>query len=146
MQYILSFHKGSLSKAISDLFPSIGIDKAKFINPCMSFYLFVTSSFILYFILSPFLMLFLVLWQDKQNRRRFFEKYAKENGFDPLVANDWSLISKKHLMATKVHTCLSFLFSFFLIYLLFIFKLVSNILNREQSTCYNITTTAYRKP
>jgi hypothetical protein len=30
-------------------------------------------------------------WQDIGNRRQFFENFAKENGFDPLIPENWYL-------------------------------------------------------
>lgn len=29
------------------------------------------------------------VWNDTRNRKKFFEDYAKENGFDPLVPENW---------------------------------------------------------
>eukprot|EP00026_Physarum_polycephalum_P000178 Phypoly_transcript_00178.p1 GENE.Phypoly_transcript_00178~~Phypoly_transcript_00178.p1 ORF type:complete len:1068 (-),score=137.60 Phypoly_transcript_00178:3031-5769(-) len=38
---------------------------------------------------------------SKEYRRRFFEKYASANGFDPLLASNWYLQPKEKIMATK---------------------------------------------
>lgn len=43
-------------------------------------------------------------WANKENRRLFFEKYAKDKGFDPLVPQNWyeaNIVEIKHV---KVHT------------------------------------------
>ena len=41
-------------------------------------------------------------WHDVENRRMFFVKYAKENGFDPLVGAHWHAQSKQVLLSQKV--------------------------------------------
>jgi hypothetical protein len=32
-------------------------------------------------------------WQNKENRRKFLDQYAKEKGFDPLLPENWYNIS-----------------------------------------------------
>lgn len=39
---------------------------------------------------------------DKNNRRKFFEDYARDNDFDPLVASNWYSQTRNHIMAYKV--------------------------------------------
>jgi len=61
---VLPFHNNSISKALLDLFPEIGLDKTKFhmINP----------------------------WRDERKRRAFFENYAESKGAArPLTAESW---------------------------------------------------------
>ena len=41
-------------------------------------------------------------WNDADNRRSFFEKYAKEHGFNPLVPENWYTISAYDCMTQKV--------------------------------------------
>jgi hypothetical protein len=41
-------------------------------------------------------------YNDRANRRRYFEDYAKENGFDPLVPENWYMQPKFKLAAKKV--------------------------------------------
>jgi len=60
---MLVFHSGSVPKALRDLFPEISINLAGF----------GISTF----------------WQQKENRRKFFENYAKSKGFDPLNPEEW---------------------------------------------------------
>jgi len=60
---VVQHHGGSLSKALLDLFPGIGLDKSE-----------LKSS---------------RRWTDAGNRRKFFENYAKQCGFDPLLAENW---------------------------------------------------------
>jgi len=72
---VISYHNGSVSKALLDLFPEIGLDKFK---------------------------MGISRWVDINNRRDFFEKYAKEKGFDPLHSSLWYLQPKSQIMAQKV--------------------------------------------
>jgi hypothetical protein len=41
-------------------------------------------------------------WEDVRNRKLFFEKYAEENGFDPLVPQNWYKVKKDKFMAARV--------------------------------------------
>eukprot|EP00026_Physarum_polycephalum_P000822 Phypoly_transcript_00823.p1 GENE.Phypoly_transcript_00823~~Phypoly_transcript_00823.p1 ORF type:complete len:527 (-),score=83.80 Phypoly_transcript_00823:937-2517(-) len=61
---VILYHDNSLAKALADLFPNIDLDKTKFEHS------------------QPML-------HYSGNRRRFFENYAREHGFDPLVADNW---------------------------------------------------------
>lgn len=36
------------------------------------------------------------------SRRKFFEDFAKEKGFDPLVANNWYLQAQDQILSLKV--------------------------------------------
>jgi hypothetical protein len=57
------------------------------------------------------------MWKLAENRRRFFENFAKTNGFDPLIAEAWYSQPSEKILSAKVHVFLSlFLFyiSFFL--------------------------------
>jgi hypothetical protein len=44
--------------------------------------------------ISYLTFLYLALWHSWDSRRKFFEDYAKENEFDPYVAENWYLRSK----------------------------------------------------
>lgn len=68
------------------------------------------------------LLIILVMWREEENRKKFFEWYAKKNEFDPLVPDNWYRVSIESIMSFKV----SFLFLF-----LFFFKLFSFVLIRE---------------
>jgi hypothetical protein len=81
-----------------ELYPTIGIDRAnlKHWNECRYYS-------------SPFFhpkKIYKAKWNKATTRREFFEAYAKENGFDPLIANNWYSIPKETIMAVKV--CLLF--------------------------------------
>ncbi len=41
-------------------------------------------------------------WNKETSRRRVFEIYAKENGFDPLVPEDWYPQPKQSMLAFSV--------------------------------------------
>ena len=41
-------------------------------------------------------------WPDVRNRRKFFEAYARRQGFDPLVAVNWYSQSRDKILAVKV--------------------------------------------
>ena len=51
------------------------------------------------------------VWHDIANRRHFFEKYAKANGFDPLIPENWYEQSKLKIMYSKVAISLLLFFS-----------------------------------
>ena len=72
-------------------------------------------------------------WHNIENRRKFFESYAKENGFDPNSAKAWLLQSKQKILEAKV--CVT----------IFLYKVSSScdvLLIREHGECYIIITRA----
>lgn len=77
---VLSYHGNSVSKALMDLFPNIGLDRSKFNFPISmlsnSHKIFITYKNIEY-------------WNKPSNRRKFFEDYAKVNQFDPFDVDKW---------------------------------------------------------
>lgn len=46
-------------------------------------------------------------WANVQLRRKFFEKFAKEHQFDPLVASSWYSITEEQIMESEVCPSLS---------------------------------------
>jgi len=42
-------------------------------------------------------------WQDIENRRRFFEDFAKAHGFDPLDWTKWATVTTTQLAQKQVH-------------------------------------------
>ena len=44
------------------------------------------------------------MWDEPENRRKFFENYAQANGFDPLIAKNWY----SQLLDVLAEVCLSF--------------------------------------
>jgi hypothetical protein len=41
-------------------------------------------------------------WHDVKNRRKFFDGFAKANGFDPLIPENWYSVNKLDLRNIKV--------------------------------------------
>jgi len=81
---VANYHGGSILTALMDLFPDIGLDKSRFGKAVWS------------------------KWADAKQRRAFFVRYAKENGFDPLNPEDWysqslSNIIKKGSQVIRYH-------------------------------------------
>jgi len=75
-QGVLSYYNSSIPKALSSLFPDIGLDITKFHNQ-------------------------LNFWDKSDNQLRFFESYADKYNFDPLNPNNWYSQSKRKIMAIK---------------------------------------------
>ena len=54
-------------------------------------------------------------WQDPKNRRSFYERFAKRQGFDPLVAANWYPVTRSVVFArNEVHSTPSSLLPSFL--------------------------------
>lgn len=49
-------------------------------------------------------------YMNVQNRRKFFDQYAKEQGFDPLIVENWYATNLQKLLSKKVCAFLSFFF------------------------------------
>jgi len=73
---VLSHYNG-ITRALIDLFPSIGLDESKFPHYPNRH------------------------WLEIGNRRNFFEKFAKDNHFDPLIPTNWYKVPKETIQATK---------------------------------------------
>ena len=41
-------------------------------------------------------------WSDVDNRRRFFDDFAKSKGFDPLGTNTWGSVTHDEVINSKV--------------------------------------------
>eukprot|EP00026_Physarum_polycephalum_P001387 Phypoly_transcript_01388.p1 GENE.Phypoly_transcript_01388~~Phypoly_transcript_01388.p1 ORF type:complete len:627 (+),score=98.80 Phypoly_transcript_01388:211-1881(+) len=76
LRSVISYHKGSVAQALQDLFPNIGLDPSQIKTRTR-------------------------VWQKKENRRKFFENYAKAHGFDPLKPENWLKQSKEDIMAME---------------------------------------------
>lgn len=44
-------------------------------------------------------------WTVEQHRRAFFEDFAVARVFDPLIADNWYLVSAEEILAQKVRKC-----------------------------------------
>jgi len=69
---ILEHYKNSLSTTLIHAFPDIGLEKGNFHRAHT--------------------------WTVKENRRKFFEKYALQNGFDSKNPESWYIQPKKHIL------------------------------------------------
>eukprot|EP00026_Physarum_polycephalum_P000469 Phypoly_transcript_00470.p1 GENE.Phypoly_transcript_00470~~Phypoly_transcript_00470.p1 ORF type:complete len:781 (-),score=102.87 Phypoly_transcript_00470:244-2586(-) len=74
IEQIIGYHSDSISNALQDLFPELGLDRSKFR-------------------MSP--------WHTQKNRRQAFEEYARQHGFDPLHPENWYLQKKHKILSTK---------------------------------------------
>jgi hypothetical protein len=102
---VLKYHNYSISRALIELFPNIGLKKEKFHSKPNHF------SFLYYFIN------FYIAW-NPQNSRQFFEKYAKDHGFDPLIPKNWYSVSYRSILSKVVcltsYSSTNILFVYFL--------------------------------
>jgi hypothetical protein len=96
------YHGNSVVQALVDLFPEIGLQKSQFQR---------TSHLFIYPCCQPSLSL-LISYKDVKHDigslRKFFEQYAKDNGFDPLVPEHWYQQATSRLLFIKV--CVFFFF------------------------------------
>lgn len=98
---ILSSYRGSVKRAIIDLFPEIGLDPSKFTTlPCKFGVLFVAVA---YCIVDNY-------WFEMANRRKFLVDFAKHKGFDPLVPENWYPLLAEQNLEHLVHFLKLFLF------------------------------------
>eukprot|EP00026_Physarum_polycephalum_P002145 Phypoly_transcript_02149.p1 GENE.Phypoly_transcript_02149~~Phypoly_transcript_02149.p1 ORF type:complete len:898 (+),score=87.49 Phypoly_transcript_02149:121-2814(+) len=72
---VISYHKGSVSQALLSVFPDIGLDKNRLWDRTQ--------------------------WEDPKNRRKFFEKYAKEHEFNPLMPESWNKQKLDTILSAK---------------------------------------------
>ena len=102
--------KGGFYQLIQFIFPEIEFDNTKFqsANSMFSSLLlfFPSLSFIYFYILRTIVIIsffsFYAEWLDIESRRRFFEAYANENKFDPLIAENWYMQSYSQFFSENV--------------------------------------------
>jgi hypothetical protein len=90
----MRFYTQNVIKALQHVYPELEFDKTKFVflnritnQPLPSSYPNNhTASY----------------WLNMENRREFFESFAKEKAFNPLVASNWHSVDFKALMTHKV--------------------------------------------
>lgn len=117
----------SVTAALFNLFPEIGLDINKFrivpskYSSFKPFYFYLIFIFCLkpkfkatrifldsFFFCSLFFMWLLGNhWLEFDNRRQFFYKLAESQGFDPLIADHWYKVDTK-MLNSKVTECISF--------------------------------------
>jgi hypothetical protein len=81
---ILKHYAYSHRNALAEVYPDIGLDKNKFMQ-----------------------------WDKISTRRAFFDKIAKEKGFNPLVAENWFKITPEEIVSFQVYPLFSILNSQF---------------------------------
>jgi len=69
-EYVLFHYRGNFIKALEHLYPNIGLNSSKFTS--------VQTHY----------------WADAKNRRSFFDDFAADLNFDPLVPSNWYSVSK----------------------------------------------------
>lgn len=93
---MLGAFKGSYSNALMSLFPEIGLDSSKFKRvPRMdnNFYYFYNCFVLIWFSGSH--------WMTMKNKM-FFDNFARQRGFDPLVASNWYGVRHEDVTTQKV--------------------------------------------
>ena len=93
---------------------------------------------------KPFLISYAsyVDWSDTRNRRKFFETYAREHGFDPRDPEAWYRHTKKQILAVQVTSVINV--SFFSILLCFFLLYASSIILTYQQGCKQSTSASQR--
>eukprot|EP00026_Physarum_polycephalum_P001974 Phypoly_transcript_01978.p1 GENE.Phypoly_transcript_01978~~Phypoly_transcript_01978.p1 ORF type:complete len:752 (+),score=127.08 Phypoly_transcript_01978:45-2300(+) len=77
---LLEYYTGqSVIAALLDIYPDIDFDRSKFSLPNK-------------------------YWEDPLKRKNFFDQFASENGFDPLVPENWYSVSSNELRETKSYS------------------------------------------
>lgn len=88
----MSFYSGSVSKALMKLFPDLKLQERGFVfhSRKLVFDLRVINSCVAGY------------WQNRENRRLFFENFAKDSGFSARDAISWYTVDKEKVLSTKV--------------------------------------------
>lgn len=58
---------------------------------------------LLFYIFLIFNYYYSAVWPEESKRKQFFENYAKENEFDPLICENWYFQSPQKIKHKKVH-------------------------------------------
>lgn len=91
MQSILYwYYQGSFSKALMNIYPDIDLTKSGFYSTscpscCLSNCLLIEMH-----------------WDDPADRKLFFDGFAKEYAFDPLIPENWYSIPAERIKSYKV--------------------------------------------
>lgn len=88
----LDYYGRNHAKALLDVFPDIGLDEQKFrVKNSMSKGVFAIP----YSFEGSY-------WNNRENRKHFFDLFAENRNFDPLVAGNWYKISKLAITKEQV--------------------------------------------
>lgn len=102
---MLDYYNGSLVKALEDIYPNIGLRREMFAflhRMLLFFPLFYSCP-------SDFHTLFIGgYWSEPKNRKRFFDEFARDSNFDPLVPENWYSVTTNEIEQRKVFSPLSF--------------------------------------
>jgi hypothetical protein len=104
---VLQYHQNNLAHALIELFPNLNLDIPR-LHSGRTF-LSISLSLSPLLLSSPLLSpqsYYAEIWPTRENMRKFFEEYAKENSFDPLNPNNWYSISRSKIFASKVDFCI----------------------------------------
>lgn len=96
---MLSYYDGSLSKALLEIYPDIGLQKSQFKFTSMFPGIAINKDIIT--IIN--IILLDETWKDPNNRKQFFIEFANQNNFDYGVPENWYNISQSSILARKVH-------------------------------------------
>jgi hypothetical protein len=92
-----------------ELFPELGLQETKFSTvPSISFFLFFYFFIFLFFCFFSLTFREVRYYSNIDNRRAFFDSFANEHGFDPLISENWQKINAYHLKDRKVLSALLF--------------------------------------
>lgn len=81
-----------MAQALVSLFPEIDFDKVKMWAHGIFFI------FLLLLVINTYFKTF----KASQNRRQFFEEFASENKFDPLINTNWYSVPLENIMRKQV--------------------------------------------
>jgi hypothetical protein len=87
--------KGNLARALVEMFPNIGLVPKKLVHLASA----LPST------PHPFCCIYLLAgnyWDDPKRRRKFFIEFAKEKGFNPLVAENWYSVPPSEIKSRTV--------------------------------------------
>lgn len=102
MKKVLPYYNDNVTKALLDLFPNIGFSPLKMFRNGI---IIINSHFYYNYINN----IFIGIWDKSINRRQFFEKYAKEKGFDALIPDHWYVQPRYKIRLMKVLLLLFYL-------------------------------------
>lgn len=85
-------------ETLASLYPDIGINRAKF--KTLPSNIIIIILYIIFMCVTCFAGNH---FQDLNNRKVIFDDFAKEYGFDPLLAENWYKIKKRQFIRHKVN-------------------------------------------
>jgi hypothetical protein len=97
---VLRYYTGGYINALLQIYHDIGLDPKKFSLP--SIFSHPIFPFLL-FSFSPSLIILLgEYWNEKENRKAFFDEFAKKHSFNSLLPHNWYTVSPKLIKSAKV--------------------------------------------